>query len=107
MAPYAKRRRALGASRVPRGTCNPVGIWGDHPPRLSTTWRPIVNQYREGKAKRTPARGDRKSTRLNSSHHGMSYAVFCLKKKNEEAVETRQSCGDNKHEDGTPRLLEV
>src|SRR5574337_629518 len=24
---------------------------------------------------------DRKSTRLNSSHHSMSYAVFCLKKK--------------------------
>src|SRR5574337_1655869 len=25
---------------------------------------------------------DRKSTRLNSSHHSISYAVFCLKKKN-------------------------
>src|SRR5262245_62595288 len=25
--------------------------------------------------------GDRKSTRLNSSHLGISYAVFCLKKK--------------------------
>src|SRR4051794_41791785 len=25
--------------------------------------------------------GDRKSTRLNSSHMSMSYAVFCLKKK--------------------------
>src|SRR5258705_4165699 len=29
------------------------------------------------------AEGDRKSTRLNSSHLGISYAVFCLKKKNE------------------------
>src|SRR4051794_41415485 len=28
------------------------------------------------------ARGDRKSTRLNSSHPSISYAVFCLKKKN-------------------------
>src|SRR6195256_682986 len=28
-----------------------------------------------------PAVGDRKSTRLNSSHLGISYAVFCLKKK--------------------------
>src|SRR5436305_8694809 len=28
------------------------------------------------------ARGDRKSTRLNSSHVRSSYAVFCLKKKN-------------------------
>src|SRR5205814_9551905 len=29
----------------------------------------------------TRARRDRKSTRLNSSHLGISYAVFCLKKK--------------------------
>src|ERR1035438_10667920 len=28
---------------------------------------------------------DRKSTRLNSSHLGISYAVFCLKKKKKEA----------------------
>src|SRR5690242_20761255 len=28
---------------------------------------------------------DRKSTRLNSSHMSISYAVFCLKKKNVEA----------------------
>src|SRR5258705_9683433 len=30
-----------------------------------------------------PRGRDRKSTRLNSSHLGISYAVFCLKKKNE------------------------
>src|SRR5699024_11758778 len=29
--------------------------------------------------------GDRKSTRLNSSHVSISYAVFCLKKKNKKA----------------------
>src|SRR3712207_7131551 len=28
-----------------------------------------------------PEEGDRKSTRLNSSHANISYAVFCLKKK--------------------------
>src|SRR5689334_24176832 len=28
--------------------------------------------------------GDRKSTRLNSSHSSISYAVFCLKKKNKQ-----------------------
>src|SRR5438105_8301076 len=28
--------------------------------------------------------GDRKSTRLNSSHEWISYAVFCLKKKRKE-----------------------
>src|SRR2546422_7319495 len=32
-------------------------------------------------ARRGPARPDRKSTRLNSSHGYISYAVFCLKKK--------------------------
>src|SRR3712207_8354385 len=36
--------------------------------------------YRVG-ARRHPRRRDRKSTRLNSSHANLSYAVFCLKKK--------------------------
>src|SRR2546430_3765299 len=31
--------------------------------------------------------GDRKSTRLNSSHSQISYAVFCLKKKNNKCIE--------------------
>src|SRR3712207_8088029 len=35
----------------------------------------------EGVELERPA-GDRKSTRLNSSHANISYAVFCLKKKN-------------------------
>src|SRR3712207_9198517 len=33
------------------------------------------------RVKYAPAREDRKSTRLNSSHANISYAVFCLKKK--------------------------
>src|SRR5690625_7408466 len=42
---------------------------------------------REGAPARRPDRAlqrsvDRKSTRLNSSHVAISYAVFCLKKKN-------------------------
>src|SRR2546427_3745930 len=32
---------------------------------------------------------DRKSTRLNSSHSQISYAVFCLKKKNIQVICTR------------------
>src|SRR2546430_4943912 len=32
---------------------------------------------------------DRKSTRLNSSHSQISYAVFCLKKKNKHRVRKR------------------
>src|SRR5689334_24378256 len=31
-----------------------------------------------------PGPGDRKSTRLNSSHSSISYAVFCLKKKTQQ-----------------------
>src|SRR5438034_1744910 len=34
-----------------------------------------------------PAFGDRKSTRLNSSHTVISYAVFCLKKKTRQGVD--------------------
>src|SRR5256885_13283758 len=35
-----------------------------------------------------PQPEDRKSTRLNSSHLVISYAVFCLKKKNNTALRT-------------------
>src|SRR3712207_8695305 len=37
-----------------------------------------------GVSVRTLYREDRKSTRLNSSHANISYAVFCLKKKKEK-----------------------
>src|SRR3712207_6887649 len=36
---------------------------------------------------------DRKSTRLNSSHANISYAVFCLKKKTKQKKTTRWSTG--------------
>ena len=34
-----------------------MGSCEDHLARLNTLWRPIVNQYREGKVKSTPVRG--------------------------------------------------
>ena len=34
-----------------------MGSCEDHLARLNTPWRPIVNQYREGKVKSTPVRG--------------------------------------------------
>src|SRR2546427_3585292 len=37
---------------------------------------------------RTSTRSDRKSTRLNSSHSQISYAVFCLKKKKKNSKRT-------------------
>src|SRR5437870_7908457 len=47
---------------------------------------------------------DRKSTRLNSSHVAISYAVFCLKKKkkkkkNKEMQETKQKNNTSAYED--------
>src|SRR5690625_6372160 len=39
---------------------------------------------------------DRKSTRLNSSHVAISYAVFCLKKKHKELVK-RAGSDDSVH----------
>src|SRR5262245_63938594 len=39
------------------------------------------DQYRENRGRK-----DRKSTRLNSSHLGISYAVFCLKKKKKKYI---------------------
>src|SRR2546422_7334405 len=50
---------------------------GAHPGRL---------RVRQGTPRR---RGDRKSTRLNSSHGYISYAVFCLKKKKKNTTTTR------------------
>src|SRR5258705_2768511 len=56
-----------------RGTA-PLG------PAASTRSRPGPRADRLGGAHRRGGQ-DRKSTRLNSSHLGISYAVFCLKKK--------------------------
>src|SRR5690348_17923549 len=41
----------------------------------------VVVPVRRRPAGRVGEAGDRKSTRLNSSHPSISYAVFCLKKK--------------------------
>src|SRR5437899_6063738 len=38
---------------------------------------------------------DRKSTRLNSSHLGISYAVFCLKKKNDPLWMQKEKLREN------------
>src|SRR3712207_8392972 len=41
----------------------------------------LVQQIRSASTERFNSPEDRKSTRLNSSHANISYAVFCLKKK--------------------------
>src|SRR2546430_9299677 len=40
---------------------------------------------------------DRKSTRLNSSHRQISYAVFCLKKKNQHITRLLTTRRDDQH----------
>src|SRR2546422_1679682 len=47
---------------------------------------------RRSPAARAAHRGDRKSTRLNSSHGYISYAVFCLKKKKKKIKEQIMYC---------------
>src|SRR2546430_4109535 len=44
-------------------------------------WQDALAAHQAGRVRVTEVR-DRKSTRLNSSHSQISYAVFCLKKKN-------------------------
>src|SRR3712207_8676169 len=54
--------------------------------------RPRARVARAARAVKAPAAGaparDRKSTRLNSSHANISYAVFCLKKKQNNRIST-------------------
>src|SRR2546429_1635803 len=88
-----KEARSFGESRdlqdVSRSFC--YGVGGDvplngRPMRRTRSW------------KRGSARRDRKSTRLNSSHGYISYAVFCLKKKKKEQHTHTSSCIDGTHE---------
>src|SRR5258705_2845229 len=54
----------------------------DEPEILPSSTHPICLMSADGGQQRIEILGkDRKSTRLNSSHLGISYAVFCLKKK--------------------------
>src|SRR5689334_23823750 len=48
------------------------------------TYRALGAGFLEQRHGAFHAREDRKSTRLNSSHSSISYAVFCLKKKKNE-----------------------
>src|SRR2546429_3491673 len=83
--PYTTLFRSLraGVAAVARGTdtllvrhlCVPQSL------SLTSAIFTSVNGCRCPAWRRYPVRRDRKSTRLNSSHGYISYAVFCLKKK--------------------------
>src|SRR5688572_31646627 len=66
-----------------RGSGSPYGAFpADQPAARRSGGGPHQRLHPEGvKLAFTKMQGDRKSTRLNSSHSQISYAVFCLKKK--------------------------
>src|SRR2546430_4089330 len=75
--------------RPPRSTLFPYttlfrsGAWGTALGSRSGSPEPTDRQPSVLRPRRSPGAAlDRKSTRLNSSHSQISYAVFCLKKKN-------------------------
>src|SRR2546422_9914245 len=75
--PAADRRYSATSAAGSKGRSSPVLVWSDcrrQPGRLE----PDIHCKPGGVQTRTQ---DRKSTRLNSSHGYISYAVFCLKKK--------------------------
>src|SRR2546422_7162729 len=74
------RGRSSAARELPRTLCaQPCST--SHAPR-----RRYLPDIQAGTAaRRKMSFRDRKSTRLNSSHGYISYAVFCLKKKNDSA----------------------
>src|SRR5690348_17568531 len=67
---------ALGA--LAWDVCDLDGLWRDSPTALH-----LAQLFPNGRS----VKSDRKSTRLNSSHPSISYAVFCLKKKNKNENE--------------------
>src|SRR3712207_8320435 len=71
--------------RPPRSTLFPYttlfrSTWRSHAPHRRDDGRGSIVS-RGGLFQDQLLQGDRKSTRLNSSHANISYAVFCLKKK--------------------------
>src|SRR2546422_8206787 len=58
--------------------------------RLPRAMREAGEQVRRRVAHQSP-HGDRKSTRLNSSHGYISYAVFCLKKKKKKNIQKKNN----------------
>src|ERR1039458_10479067 len=80
-----KESPSLSAARMPtfrksRKVGQPVG-GGAHQPCIGQPQEMVENGRMTLSSRCLNVCLDRKSTRLNSSHLGISYAVFCLKKK--------------------------
>src|SRR5258707_5159976 len=72
-----------GRGVVPEGTLALADLVDHDGPFLTSVLHDLPQRLLDGAADDVDAgeEGDRKSTRLNSSHANISYAVFCLKKK--------------------------
>src|SRR6266850_8585140 len=64
------------------------GLRLNHPEAVALIATVLLELIRDGKSVAELMDLDRKSTRLNSSHLVISYAVFCLKKKKTTACHT-------------------
>src|SRR5690242_21229122 len=79
-----RRSSDLFVNKMDRAGANPERVLDEISTRLTPAAMPIASPDDVAFA-----RQDRKSTRLNSSHMSISYAVFCLKKKTKRAyIET-------------------
>src|SRR2546430_11022655 len=76
--------------RPPRSTLFPYTTLFRSP--IPIRWSFTIFPARWSSTARSPSPSDRKSTRLNSSHSQISYAVFCLKKKKEPPPELTAPC---------------
>src|SRR5258708_26797487 len=72
------RRRILGLAAMAKCSMDKSGTF--HPVSEDCVLLDIIRPA-DLDRRRVDLAGDRKSTRLNSSHQIISYAVFCLKKK--------------------------
>src|SRR2546422_2256074 len=87
--PYTTLFRSRCSAAVRRGPPALRGLGVLRASRQGRTRRvPRVRDGLEPRPRRPATDRDRKSTRLNSSHGYISYAVFCLKKKKKEASQT-------------------
>src|SRR5438105_12449594 len=82
--------------RPPRSTLFPYTTLFRSGARPAAGHRPHVRAPR-GEGAAHAARLDRKSTRLNSSHEWISYAVFCLKKKKKKKQSTKHHTTAARH----------
>src|SRR3712207_7897372 len=76
--PYTTLFRSADRDRDAAAPVEPMGDVGQQRAEARRAAEPDQEPVREGEV---PEGLDRKSTRLNSSHANISYAVFCLKKK--------------------------